>query len=134
MEQGGVKPFNSNISVAGDVIFTHFTAGENLPSHSPVCLIGDLLYRLDATKIEHAFGYVGWTVTSTPNGERAKIQTNGTLNLQGWSLVPGVYYQAGNSPSQIAIIEQPGIVFKKVVGLALTSDKLLILQHETILK
>lgn len=103
-----------------------FEAGSSILSYKPVVLIDGLLHHMDASNISHLHAFAGFSTTSGNVGDQVSIQSSGVLNFTGWGLTQGVFYMAGASGSLVTLMTNE--IFSKVIGYAVTSDKLNIIK------
>lgn len=125
--QGSANAGNVNVVVTKDT--TSYTAGENINSHTPVVLVGNLLYKMNNVDPLHAFSFVGFTQTSVIAGGSVPIKTD-TIALLGWGLTPNKNYLAG--PNGTLILTNNIInSFTKVVGFSQDANTLLVITQNT---
>lgn len=108
-------------------------AGETIPSYTPVAIIDNLAYKLDASNVSHQFAFVGFSINGTLAGQVCIIQQIGELVLAGWGLQPNQHYLAGPNGT-IVLNNNSATNFTKVIGYALNSNTLVIKDFSTILK
>jgi len=103
------------------------TSGENINSHTPIALVNDLAYKLDASNPLHQFAFVGFTEASSVMGQTCTIKQIGELYLSGWGLTPNQHYLAGVDGALITD-NSSNSNFTKIIGYATTSNKLQIIK------
>lgn len=128
-DNGKTKSFTIKSIVSLAKIKTAFS-GEVIPSYTPVVTIENMVYKLDPTNIEHQFAFCGFSTNGTSEGEICNILQEGELELLNWGLIPGQHYLAG--PNGTLITQNNDInSFTKVIGYAVSSDKLKIINNYT---
>jgi hypothetical protein len=103
------------------------TSGENLNSHTPIALINNLAYKLDASNPLHQFAFVGFTEASSLIGQSCTIKQIGEVTLLGWDLIPNQHYLAGTNGTLI-IENLSGSNFTKIIAYATDSNTLQIIK------
>ena len=102
-------------------------SGESIPSHTPVALVNNLAYKLDASNPLHQFTFVGFSENGTSTGGSCQIKQIGEVVLMGWGLIPNQHYLAGVNGTFIT--ENLSTTnFTKVIGYATDSNTLLIIK------
>ena len=102
-------------------------SAEPIPSYTPVAIYNNLAYKLDASNPLHQFAFVGFSLNGTNIGQNCEIQVLGEITLVGWGLIPNQQYLAGVNGTLIT--DNTSISdFTKVIGYAVTSDKLEIIK------
>jgi hypothetical protein len=102
-------------------------SAEPIPSYTPVAIYNNLAYKLDSSNPLHQFAFVGFSVNGTNIGENCEIKQLGELILDGWGLIPNQQYLAGVNGT-IITNNTSNSNFTKVIGYAVTSDKLEIIK------
>ena len=127
ISKSGAGASSVNVVVTKDT--TSYTAGENINSHMPVVLVGNLLYKMNNTNPLHAFSFLGFTQTSVITGGTVPIKTD-TIALSGWGLIPNKNYLAG--PNGTLILTNSVInSFTKVIAFSQDANSLLIITQNT---
>jgi hypothetical protein len=135
------KPLNVSFALTKDgkdgkdgVYFLEKISAESIPSFTPIAIINNLAYKLDASNLQHQFAFVGFATNGTLIGETCKIQQIGELVLQGWGLRPNSQYLAGTNGTLI-LQNISNSNFTKIVGYATSVNSLQIIKDfNTILK
>jgi hypothetical protein len=102
-------------------------SAESIPSYTPVAIYNNLAYKLDASNPLHQFAFVGFSINGTSTGQNCEIKQLGELTLYGWGLTPNQQYLAGINGTLITE-NLSSSNFTKVIGYAVTSDKLEIIK------
>lgn len=105
-------------------------SAENIPSYTPVAIINNQAYKLDAGNANHKFAFSGFSINGTSAGQTCRIQRQGTLTLLGWGLTPNSHYLVVGSGG-INTVNLSSTEFIKVIGYAKTSDTLEIIKDYT---
>lgn len=114
-----------------DKEFVYLTCGEDIPSFTPLSVIGGLVYRANALNDFHFESYVGFSTTSGMTGAILKIKISGILELPGWGLIPDRTYMVGLNGA--LVLSDPGTFsFKQVVAYSITDSKINILHYSPI--
>ena len=121
-----VRELNVNTSVVQSYN-VNYECGENISSHKPVALVGNKIYKLDYSNMDHRFAFVGFTKTSGVIGDFISIEENRAI-LIGWGLIPNQTYLAGAAGALITSNSTPG-TFIKIVGVAQDANTLLIYKN-----
>jgi hypothetical protein len=102
-------------------------SAENIPSYTPIAIIDNMAYKLDASNSTHRFAFVGFSTNGTLTGEVCKIQQIGELTLVGWGLQANTHYLSGTNGT--LILQNNSISnFTKVVGYATSANTLQIIK------
>ena len=120
------KHLNVNTSVVHSASIT-YECGENISSHKPVALVGNKIYLLDYTNMDHRYTFVGFTKTSGTVGSIVAIEEN-KATLSGWGLIPNQAYLAGSAGALIVTNTTPN-TFTKIIGVAQDPNTLLIYKN-----
>lgn len=121
-----------NVPIVVDVPVVVKTCGENINSHTPIAIINNLAYKLDATNVNHAFAFVGFSLISGITGSNISIQQIGEIELVGWGLTANKQYLAAES-GNISITTNASC-FTKVIGFSTSTTKMQIIKdYDTIL-
>lgn len=107
-------------------------AGENVNSFTPVAIVNNMVYRYDANNLDHQFAFLGFSITSATTGNLITIKQKGIVSLPSGNLIQGIQYLAGNFGTLIT--QTTNELFRKVIGYAVDSNKLLIINDYTPLK
>lgn len=127
VSKAGVQGMQGERGINGDEIF--YTAAEGINSYTPVCLVGNVLYKMDNANLLHQFSFVGFTSTSVLAGGQVLVK-KGVIVLTGWNLTPNKNYLAG--PNGTIILENNTVnSFTKVVGFSQDANTLLIITQNT---
>jgi hypothetical protein len=121
----GLQGIQGEQGEAGGILIK--LAGENINSHTPVALLNNLAYKLDASNPLHQFAFVGFAETSTIVGGQCTIKQIGEVILLGWGLIPNQQYLAGINGTLITE-NLSSSNFTKVIGYATTADTLQIIK------
>lgn len=108
-------------------------SGENIPSHTPIAIVDNTAYRLDASNTNHAFAFVGFSKTSAMIGENCTIQQIGEITLNNWGLIPNTQYLASNNGMITTNNTNPNH-FTRVIGYATASNSLQIIKDSITIK
>ena len=120
-------------NVKDNYIILHKNTGESIPSHTPIALINNIAYKLDASNVLHQFAFVGFSINGTLAGQTCIIQQTGQLELNGWGLESNKQYLAGENGT-IILNNISDTNFTKIIGYAIDSNTLKILNYSSILK
>ena len=116
-----------NIPQYGGIISISYLSGENINSHTPVAVINNLAYKLDASNPLHQFAFVGFTEASSVTGQPCFIKQIGEIYLFGWGLIPNQQYLAGVNGT--IITDNVSVSnFTKIIGYATSSNTLQIIK------
>lgn len=102
-------------------------SAEAIPSHTPIAIIGDFAYKLDASNSAHQFAFAGFSINGTSQDQYCHIQEKGEITLSGWGLTANAQYLCGASGTLILQNISP-TNFTKIIGYARTSDTLEIIK------
>ena len=102
-------------------------SGENINSHTPVAIINNLAFKLDASNPLHQFAFAGFTEASSTIGNLCTIKQIGEVTLVGWGLTPNQHYLAGANGTLITS-NISSSNFTKVIGYATTVNTLQIIK------
>ena len=102
-------------------------SGENINSHTPIAIINNLAYKLDASNPLHQFAFAGFTEASSIIGNPCTIKQIGEVTLSGWGLTPNQQYLSGINGTLITSNVSVSN-FTKVIGYATTSNTLQIIK------
>jgi hypothetical protein len=105
-------------------------SAESIPSHTPVVLINNLVYKLDPSNSLHQFAFVGFSENGSSIGQNCQIKQIGEVFLSGWGLIPNQQYLAGINGTLITE-NTSNINFTKVIGYAVDSNTLQIIKDST---
>lgn len=128
--ENGLTLYHSNGSILGsnsiapDFVKFLIPCGEVITSHTPVAVVGGLLYKLNATDPTHQFAFVGFSETSGTIGQQVRVNST-KISLQGWGLIPGQHYLAGVDGQLVTDNVTPG-AFTKVIGYAADANTMII--------
>jgi len=109
---------------------SYYISDDIIPSHTPVAVINNLAYKLDPSNPQHQFAFYGFSTNGASIGDILRIQVVGEIELQGWNLIQGKHYLSGPSVILITDNTYPNNI-KKIVGYAITTDRLRIIKDYT---
>lgn len=114
----------SSVAVSGESSTTQiFEAGETISSGNALYANNGLAYQFDSSNQNLQGRFLGIAKTASIQGGLVEVFTNGIATVSGWGLTPNAIYYAGENG---AIATTPSGVLSEMVGMAITSDKLLI--------
>lgn len=113
-------------TVVTDVI--EVEAAEAINSYMPVAIIGGLAYKLDSSNIDHLYAYAGFSQNGVSAGDTVLIQQIGLLTKSGWGLTANAPYYAGADGSIDTSDSPSGYVFRKIVGISVSTETMMITQ------
>lgn len=102
-------------------------SAESIPSHTPVAIVNNLAYKLDASNPLHQFAFVGFSENGTSIGQNCNIKQIGEVFLFGWGLIPNQHYLAGVNGTLI-MNNISTTNFTKVIAYATDSNALQIIK------
>lgn len=125
-----VTPYTlKNSDVKLNKYIEHVSA-EIIPSYTPIAIVNNLAYKFDSQNINHKFAFAGFSTNGTLEGEICKIQQIGEVEFIGWNLIPNTQYVAGPNGTML-VSNTITNNFIKVLGYAVTPDKLMIIKDYT---
>lgn len=108
------------------------TAGASIMAFQCVVCIGGLLYPADPTNAAHITQVVGVATTSATIGNPVNARVMGQVVGFPSNLTPGAQYSVGLSGILSTSPTAVGAVWRKVMGVALSSTTLLLCAEDTI--
>jgi hypothetical protein len=105
-------------------------SGEPIPSYTPVVILENKAYKLDASNPLHQFAFAGFSKNGTLSGDICEIQERGEIELSNWGLTPNKQYLAGVNGTLI-LTNNSNLNFTKILGFATSTNKLLIIKDYT---
>lgn len=119
----------SEVGVKGDKGDVNLikVSGESIPSHTPIAIINNLAYKMDASNPLHQFAFVGFSTNGTLMGENCIIQQLGEISLPLWGLIPNTQYLSGVN-GLITTTNASLTNFTKVIGFATNTTTMQIIK------
>jgi len=102
-------------------------SAESIPSHTPVAIVNNQAYKLNASNPLHQFAFVGFSENGTSIGQNCRIKQIGEIVLVGWGLTPNQHYLIGANGTLITN-NVSNTNFTKVIGYATDSNTLQIIK------
>jgi len=110
-------------------IYLQKTTGEAIPSHTPVAIVNNLAYKLNASNPLHQFAFAGFSSNGTSaENQVCNIIDSGEIELTGWGLIPNTVYLSGVNGTMITE-NTSDTNFTKIIGYARTSNILEIIKN-----
>jgi hypothetical protein len=103
-------------------------SAEPIPSYTPVAIIDNLAYKLDASNPLHKYAFAGFSLNGTNVNQYCHIKESGEVTLQGWGLFPNTQYLAGANGT-IITENTSNTNFTKIIGYARDEDTLEIIKN-----
>lgn len=119
-----VKTGNSSNVVLNEITAI---AGEIIPSHTPLVLIANELFKINNLDPLHQFAFVGFSKTSAVIGQDLQVETY-KISMNNWGLTQNQQYLAGENGTLVSTVNSG---FKKVIGWAEDANTLLIIKDYT---
>lgn len=107
---------------------SNYTCGENIPSHTPVALVGGLAYKMSNTNPLHQFAFIGFSSVSGVTSGSILIESK-LITLAAWGLTANTNYLCGVNGALITTNAASG--FTKIVGFSQSTETLLIVNNYT---
>lgn len=104
-----------------------YQCGENINSHTPVALIGNMLYRMNYSNMLHQYVFLGFSFTSGVLGQNIEVEDI-LITLNGWGLLPNTNYLCGLNGALITENSQVN-TFRKIIGFSQDSNTMLIYKN-----
>lgn len=125
----------NTLNNATNVAYLQKPTGEAIPSHTPVAIIDNFAYKLNASNPAHQFAFAGFSINGTSaQNQLCNIIESGEIELAGWGLIPNTHYLVGTN-GNIILENTSSTNFTKIVGYSRTSNILeIIKEYSTINK
>jgi hypothetical protein len=115
-------------------VVNQVTAAVALPVFTPVAVIDWLAYPFDSANRSHAYAFSGFTTEAAAAGSPCQLKAIGVLMTPPQVVLTPAQHYLGGFKGRLVTEEETGASFVRVIGFALSSNELRVLNLPPIFK